>query len=51
MAEVPQEVKDMMVTILKQHLPNVDDATVNAIVDDMSAVVNQRIADAIILRR
>lgn len=51
MAEVPQEVKDQMVEVLKRNLPDVSDETINTIVEETSAIVNERIAKAVILSR
>lgn len=51
MAEVSQEAKDIHFAIMKKHLPNVDDATINAIIEEISVAINERISKAIILPR
>ena len=51
MAEVPQEIKDQIIAVMKKHLPDVDDTTINLILEETVAIVNERIAKAVILPR
>ena len=51
MAQVPQEIKDQIIAVMKKHLPDVDDVTINTIVEETSAIVNERISKAVILPR
>ena len=49
MAEVPQEIKEQIIAVMKKHLPEVDDATIATIVEETSSIVNERISKAVIL--
>jgi hypothetical protein len=51
MSEVTQEVKDLHFAIIKKHAPNLDDATINAIVEETVKLVNERLAKVVILPR
>lgn len=51
MTEVSQEVKDQHFAIIKKHAPNLDDATINAIVEDTTNLINDRLSKVVILPR
>lgn len=51
MAEIPQDLKDQVFAITKKHLPDVDDATINAMLDEALALVNEQLSQVVILPR
>jgi hypothetical protein len=51
MLEVSQEVKQQHFVIIKKHAPNLDDATINAIVEETTALINDRLSKLVVLPR